>query len=117
MNEFDILTILKEHNGSIEYVDLLNIGRTGQAHDTLTHEDLIKKLLKDAVLAGTADAYGMIRFGPKGRLRLQQLEELRQKESEYAAQATKEKRKQFYRDLLIAVVSAAVGGLIAILFK
>lgn len=110
MTEFEILTVLKERNGSIEYVELLNIGRTGQVHDTFTNEDLIKKLLSDRVLAGNADAYGYIRFGAKGRLRLQQLEQLRQKEAEDAAKASNEKRDQRRHNLLVAIISTVIGS-------
>ena len=112
MTELEILAHLKANNGSVDYVDLLNLGRTGQAHDTLMNDNLIKDLINKKILAGEQEAYGRIRFGAKGRLRLQELQQLQQESAEEAAQATKEKRAQRRHDWLVATIGAAIGSIL-----
>ena len=113
MTEFEILTAIKNRNGSIDYTELLNLGLTGNAFDTFVNEDLIKKLICDDVLSGEMRAFGKITFGSKGLLRLQVLEQLRQKEADDAAKAAEEKRSQRRHDWAIAIFSTLGGALLS----
>lgn len=109
MTELQILSAVKNNGGSIEYVDLLNIGRSDPKSDSISDRDLIRKLIDSHILSGKQEAYGTICFGENGRLRLKELEQQDCDHRQQAADAAKQKRDQFRHDWAVAIVSGLIG--------
>ena len=113
MTELQILIALKNNNGSMDYTGLLNLGKADPVWNPCSDKVLVDSLLAEKILSGTAQAYGLITFGEKGRLRLQELEQIAQERTQESAERAKEKKSQFRHDWAIAIFSSLVGALLS----
>ena len=113
MTEHEILNHIKASGGAIAYLDLLEIGRTGDVQDTFKNKDLIRQLISEGILSGKAGAYGYIRFGKHGRIRLDQLNQLQKQAEEEAKQKEAEKKAQRRHEWMLAIFTALTGALLS----
>ena len=111
MTEHEILNHIKSSGGTIPYLELLEIGRTGDVQDTLKNKDLIRQLISEGILSGKAGAYGHIRFGKQGRIRLEHLDQLQKQAEEDAKQKEAEKKAQRRHEWMLAIFAALMGAL------
>lgn len=114
MTEFQILSAIKNSGGSIGYIDLLNIGKSDPVWDSLTDRDLVNRLLESNILSGNPGAYGSISFGKDGRLRLKELQQLKDSQSQETAREAKEKASQRRHDWIVAIVSTVFGAILGV---
>lgn len=112
MTELQILSAIKNNNGNINYVDLLNLGLTDSIRDPLADRDLIRQLIRTNVLSGSAEAHGTIAFGKNGRLRLRELEKNAEDAIKHAKDHAEERRNDKRHDWTVALVSVAIGAIL-----
>lgn len=75
MTELQILNAVKTNGGSVAYTKLLNISLADANHSPAADKQLIRNLISADILSGSTGAYGTIRFGRQGELRLRQLQQ------------------------------------------
>ena len=113
MTEHEILNHIRSSGGAIAYLELLEIGRTGDVQDTFKNKDLIRQLIFEGILSGRTDAYGYIRFGKQGRIRLEHLDQLQKQAEEEAKQKEAEKKAQRRHEWMLAIFTALTGALLS----
>lgn len=117
MTEFQILSALADHNGYMLYTDLLNLTLTETPPDPIGTSRLIRALLTDKLLSGSAKAFESIYLEPAGQLRLDQLRQEEHQRSEERADREAQEKRGFRHDLICAAAGSAATLLAEFLFK
>lgn len=115
MTELQILSAVKNNGGSMNYVELLNLGLTDPVRDSIADKQLIEKLIREKILSGETEAYSRITFGKEGRLRLRDLQQSEDEIAKHVAdiQSDKKADKRFQTSqTLIGIILGAVCTLI-----
>lgn len=68
MTQFEILSTVSAHGGSIGYVDLLNLDLKSANPDSYATKQLVSALIRDGLLSGSVSSSGVVRIEPSGRL-------------------------------------------------
>jgi len=118
MTDLQILTAVKNNNGTISYIDLLNLNLSDAYRDPSADKARIDQMIKDGFLEGRTDAYCQISITKPGRLRLQNayyLEEQNKKIADEAAKskAEQERQNRFLRFTTIISLAIAIISVIA----
>lgn len=121
MTELQILTAVKNHNGCIGFVELLNCGLSEPCHDPNADSKRIKDLIAGGYLSGKAEAYSNIILENKGRVFLQDAYYANENEKQIANDRANESAKKYRQELkvsaLSAIISAIVSAVIAFLIN
>lgn len=117
MTEFQILSAIKNNDGSIEYTALLNLNMTDTKRDTLADKERIKKMISKGLLKGKADAFCQITITNRGRLHLQNAYYLEEQKQKFAKDNAKNEAKKNRHDWWLAIGGAFVAGLIGLAFE
>ena len=115
MTEFQILTAVRNSHGPIDYVQLLNLGKTETNWDPVADEVLIKKLLTAKLLNGEAKAYSVITLSDRGTLRLLELQQQIKDAKKNADNEAKQRRDDKRHDWAIAIVGTLLGAVLGVL--
>ena len=115
MTELEILTAVKNSADPIDYVQLLNLGKTETNWDPSTDEVLIKKLLKSKLLNGELKAYSIITLSDAGALRLLELHQQIENAKQQADNEAKQRRNDYRHDWAVAIVSCFAGAILGVL--
>lgn len=117
MTEIQILSAIKNHDGSMEFTELLNLNMTDANRDPIADRSRIEQMIKDKLLEGKADANCVISISDKGRLHLQNSYYLEEQNKKFAEDTAKSKAKKNRHDWYLAIGSAIIAGLIGLLFE
>ena len=117
MTELQILSVIKNNGGSIEYTALLNQNLTDTNRDTLADKALIKQMIGDKLLVGKTGAYCHISISDKGRLYLQNANYLEDQNKKLAEDAAKNETKKNRHDWGLAIGGAVIAGLVGLAFE
>lgn len=115
MTELEILTAVKNSGDPIDYVQLLNLGKTETNWDPSTDEALVKKLLKSKLLNGESKAYSIITLSDTGTLRLLDLQQQIENAKQQADNEAKHRRNEYRHDWAVAIVSCFVGAILGVI--
>lgn len=116
MTELQILSAVKNNNGCMEYIALLNLNATDVNQDSRADEARIEQMINKKLLKGKTEAFATIAITKEGRLYLQNayyLEEEKKKLAEEAAQNAAKKKRY---DWKFAIVGALIAGAIGFIF-
>lgn len=117
MTELQILSVIKNNGGSIEYTALLNQNLTDTNRDTLADKALIEQMIGDKLLVGQTGAYCLISISGKGRLYLQNAYNLEEQNKKLAQDAAKNESKKNRHDWGLAIGGAVIAGLVGLAFE
>ena len=117
MTELQILSAIKNNGGTIDYAQLINLGRTDTGWDPVTDKRLIQKLIQQQILSGKTDAYSTITFGTKGLLRYKELKQLEDDLANQVADKKSEKNSNRRFQLLNTILGAVIGAIVTILIQ
>ena len=115
MTDIQILTAVKNNNGSIKYVDLLNLNLSDAYRDPSADKCRINKLIGDKYLKGNTEAHGTISITDNGRLFLQDSYYLEEQNKKLDENASNEKAREKRHDWWVALIGAVVGSLSGII--
>ena len=113
MTNLQILTAVKNHNGCIGFVDLLNCGLTEPCHDPNADKRRIKDLIKEGYLSGKTDAFSNIVLEDKGRIFLQDAYYSSEKEKQIAYDSANESAKKYRQELKVSAISAIISAIVS----
>lgn len=117
MTEFQILSALKNNNGSMEFTELINLNITDVNRDALADQARIKQMIDDKLLVGKADAFCNISISDIGRLHLQNSCNFEEQEKKLAKERAKNQAKKNRHDWSLAIGSAVIAGLVGLAFE
>ena len=117
MTEYQILSALKNNGGSMEFTALLNLNMTDTHRDGIADEERIKNMIKDKLLRGNAEAFGVISITKPGRLHLQNAQYLNDKAKQISNEASDKEAKQNRNNWLMTVVGAVIAGIVGLAFE
>jgi hypothetical protein len=117
MTELQILTAVKNNNGTIGFVDLLNLSLTDPHPDPIADEDRIKQMIKDGLLTGEAGAYSQIHISKYGRRFLQDSCYASEEEQKAADKRSQEASDNHRRNLKTTILGALISALAGFLFN
>ena len=117
MTETQILSVIKNNGGSIEYTALLNQNLTDSNRDVFADKERIKQMINDNLLTGETEAYSRISISNKGRLYLQNAYYLEEQNKKLAEDAANDEGKKNRHDWFLAIGGAFIAGLIGLAFE
>ena len=115
MTEFEILSALSEHGGSMGYTDLVNLSLAEKPPDPVGTSRLIRALLLDHLLSGSTSS--TINLEPTGQLRLDHLRKEENQRAADRADRKAEEKRGFRRDLICALAGSVMTLLVELLVK
>lgn len=101
MTEFEILSVIGK-SGSVEYVAFLNRKHLFRKSNPVQTHKRLQQLLHNGLISGKLESYSALRLTPSGIDRLDALIKERS-----------DRRRQFFHDWMIAVVSILGGALLS----
>ena len=113
MTELQILNAIKNNGGHMDYVSLMNLGKADTIWSPNADKQRIRQLINAQILTGDIEAQGTIRFGDVGYLRLQDLQQIEEKNAQQAAKEENEKKSQHRHEWAIAIFSTLGGALLS----
>ena len=111
MNELQILDAVSRHGGSIPYTRLMSVGMSCPDWSPAADKQLILYLIRADVLSGRPGAYQTIRFGPRGELRLQHLQQIAREQAKCERQQRFE-NKIAVANILVPLATFVIGILV-----
>ena len=114
MTELQILSAVKNHNGSMEYTELLNLDLTDPIRDPLADKTRIEQMIKNELLEGDAQPYHIISISDKGRLHLQNSCYLEEQNNKLAQETAKDKAEQQRQNRFLRITTLISLGIAAI---
>lgn len=117
MTELQILTAVKNHNGTIDYVELLNLNLTEPNRDPIADKERIEQMIKDGLLSGSVGANSSIHISKHGRRFLQDAYYANESENKAANEKANETRKNYWRNLKVTILGALISALVGFLFN
>ena len=117
MTELQILNAVKNNGGSIDFVELLNMGKTDSSLDSFADKRLIEKLIKSEVLSGRTEAYALITFGKEGHLRLSDLQQSANDLADHMANEHSEKQADKRFQTSQTILGIVIGSLFTLLIE
>lgn len=117
MTELQILNAVKNNGGSIDFVELLNMGKTDSSLDSFADKRLIEKLIKSEVLSGRTEAYALITFGKEGHLRLRDLQQSANDLADHMANEHSEKQSDKRFQTSQTILGIVIGSLFTLLIE
>lgn len=117
MTETQILSVIKNNGGSIEYTALLNQNLTDSNRDVFADIERIKQMINDKLLTGETEAYSRISISNKGSLYLQNAYYLEEQNKKLAEDAANDEAKKNRHDWFLAIGGAFIAGLIGLAFE
>ena len=117
MTELQILSVIKNNGGSIEYTALLNQNMTDSNRDALADKALIEQMIGDKLLVGKTGAYCHISISDQGRLYLQNAYYLEEQNKKLTENAAKNESKKNRHDWFLAIGGAFIAGIIGLAFE
>ena len=117
MTELQILNAVKNNGGSIDFIELLNMGKTDSSLDSIADKRLIEKLIKSEVLSGRTEAYALITFGKDGNLRLRDLQQSANDLADHMANEQSEKYAAKRFQTSQTILGIVIGSLFTLLIE
>lgn len=117
MTNLQILTAVKNNNGTIGFVDLLNLSLAEPNRDPIADEDRIKQMIKDGLLTGEVGAYSQIHISKYGRRFLQDSCYANEEEQKTADKTSQEASDNHRRNLKTTILGALISALAGFLFN
>lgn len=117
MTEFQILSAVKNSNGSMEFTALLNLNVTDTHRDFSADEARIGQMIGDKLLKGRAEANCLISITKEGSLFLQNAYHLEEQKKKLAEKAAKKEADKKRHDWGLAIGSAFIAGFIGLAFE
>ena len=117
MTNLQILTAVKNNNGTIGFVDLLNLSLAEPNRDPIADEDRIKQMIKDGLLTGEVGAYSQIHISKYGRRFLQDSCYASEEEQKAADKISQEACDNHRRNLKTTILGALISALAGFLFN
>lgn len=117
MTELQILNAVKNNGGSIDFTELLNMGKTDSSLDSIADKRLIEKLIKSEVLSGRTEAYALITFGKEGHLRLRDLQQSANDLADHMADEQSEKYADKRFQTSQTILGIVIGSLFTLLIE
>lgn len=117
MTELQILSVVENCGGSIEYTNLLNFNLTDTNRDTLADKARIEQMIGKGLLKGKTDAFCCISISNSGKLHLQNARYLEEQKQKFAEDAAQNETKKNRHDWGLAIGGAFIAGLIGLAFE
>ena len=121
MTELKVLSTILDHNGSIDYVTLLNIGLQEENHNPVADQLLLKSLRSSGCITGTFSPCSTVSITPKGFSRLRSLEQEAEQHADQKAeqdrntkQAVLDRKQQWRHEWLLGIISALFGSILTL---
>lgn len=94
MNDFQILTAIRNSGGSIDFTKLMDVGLADPVFDPKSDKQRIQYLISQECITGKTKAYSRISMLPKGTVLLDSLNQQHENADKQAKEDTLKERKQ-----------------------
>ena len=117
MNDYQILSAVRENGGSITFKELMDMGLSDKKHNPVEDSYRIENLLSGGFLSGSIAPYGRIRMERKGTALLDLLEQKLQELENQRADKIAEQEKQRQFSVKLAILSEVISFLLGFLLR